>query len=226
MSDHTEQARQLSRAVASYSQDLAALAQGTSREAVVIAIEGFEQAMIPMCKIQLAQRQPDMKELAKVIGMIGVRVRPDFDQRQAENWTAAMVDALDNYPARIAIAAARDAKHEPIEFPGQVLAIIQKKAESHMLSYRNRIRRLKDLLRMLDHPPLIEASDEAKAEAQLLSEQELQDMPSHLRDLGITGGWIIENDDGSIRWANEDEQEAHQRQMDERRITRAREVRS
>lgn len=222
MTNPTDQARALTRAVASYQADLSTLAKDATRETVEIALDGFEQAMIPMCKIQFAQRKPDIQELSRMIGMIGARVRPDFDKRQAENWTAAMVDALDNLPARIAIAAVREARYEPIEFPGQVLGIIQQKAESHLIAYRLRIRRLKDLLKLIDHPPLITATDQAKNEAELLSEDELQDMPTHLRDLGIAAGFIVEDEDGNIRWATEAEQDAHQAAIDERRNARAR----
>jgi len=221
--DVTTQARSLGRAIIDWNADLPALARDTSRESVEVAIAGFEQAMIPMSKIQLAARQPDMQELAKHIGMIGVRIRPDFDKSQAENWTAAMVDALDALPARIAIAAAKDAKHEPMEFPGQVLGVIQAKAERHLADYRIRIRRLKKLLKLIDHPPLLEASDEVKAEAKALSDAEPQNMPEHLRQLGIAGGFLIEDQDGSIRWATDDEQEQHREAVNERRIARARE---
>lgn len=222
MSDTTTEARSLGRAIIEWNADLPALARSASRESVEVAIHGFEQAMTPMSKIQIAARQADMKELARHIGMIGVRIRPDFDKSQAENWTAAMVDALDALPARIAIAAAKDAKHEPMEFPGQVLGVIQAKAERHLADYRIRIRRLKQLLKLIDHPPLLEASDEAKAEAKALSDAELQEMPEHLKSLGLAGGFMVECQDGSIRWATDDEQEAHQRQLDERRIARAR----
>jgi len=223
MTDNTAQARQIGRAIIEWGIDLPDLARDTSRESVEIAIAGFEQAMIPMSKIQLAARQADMQELARHIGMIGVRIRPDFDKSQAENWTAAMVDALDAFPARIAIAAAKDAKHEPMEFPGQVLGVIQAKAERHLADYRIRIRRLKQLLKLIDHPPLLEASDEAKAEAKALSHAELQEMPTHLRSMGLTAGFLHEDPDGSIRWATDDEQEAHREAVNERRIARARE---
>lgn len=224
MSDNTGQARQLARAITAWDADLQTLAAETPREAILAAIDGFEQALTPMRKRQQAERQEDQRELAKAIRNIGARIRPDFTEDQARIWIAAMVDALDELPARIAIAAARDARSEPIEFPGQVLGVIKTKAEAHLSAYRRNIRRLKQMLDLADQPPLIEASSEARAAAQRISDEELQDMPEHLRTLGLAGGFLIESQDGCIRWATDDEQQRHQRQANERRITRAREV--
>lgn len=215
--------RNIARAVLSWPFDPVALSAQTSREAVVHAIEGFRAAMIPMCKRTKAENAEDQKSLAKIIRSIGLRIRPDFSEDQARMWIAAMVEALDEQPARIAMLAAKDAQRHPMQFPGEVLKIILEKAESHHATYRRAISNLEKLLKTIDHPPMIEASPEAKAEAQRISDDELQDMAQPLKQLGLGAGFLVEETDGRIRWASDDEQEAHKRRLEaERRHTRAR----
>jgi hypothetical protein len=51
-------------------------------------------------------------------------------------------------------------------------------------------------------------------------------MSQPLRQLGINAGWLVEETDSRIRWATDDEQNAHQRRLnDERSVARAREDR-
>lgn len=221
--DVVTSSRNIARAVLSWPFDPVALAASTSREAVVHAIEGYRAAMVPMCKRTKAENAEDQKTLAKIIRSIGLRIRPDFSEDQARMWIAAMVEALDEQPARIAMLAAKDAQRHPIQFPGEVLKIILEKAEPHHATYRRAIANLEKLLKTIDHPPLIEASPEAKAEAQRISDDELQDMAQPLKQLGIGAGFLVEETDGRIRWATEAEQEAHAaRAKDERRVARAR----
>lgn len=224
VNDTTTAARQLARAMTDYGTDIESLAQSTPRDVIAAALDGYQRSLTPMSEIQMAARAEDMKELAKAMGMIGVRIAPHYTKEQAENWIAAMVDALDNYPARIAIQATRDAKRTPIEFPAQALEVIQGIADRHLQTYRVRIARLKRMMAIHDRPPLLAASDEAKAEAQRMSDEDLQEMPDHLRQLGIAGGFLIECENGSIRWATDDEQDAHRARKAAERLSRAREA--
>lgn len=220
--DTSTEARQLARAITDYGTDIEQLAIETPRAVIVTAIAGYEQSLTPMREVQLAARADDIKTLSRAIGAIGNRIRPDFTPEQSQAWTASMVDALDQYPARIAIMAARDAKADPIRFPADVLEAIQARAERHLQSYRARLNRLRRMLRIHDHPPLL--ADERKAEARRMSDEDLQDMPQELRQLGLAAGFLTECEDGSIRWADEDEQDAH-RAAKRERLSRAREAR-
>lgn len=219
----TTASRTIARAVLSWPFDPVALAAQTDRESVALALDGYRRAMVPMCKLTKAERQDDQKTLAQLIGSIGLRIRPDFSPEQAQLWTAAMVEALDEQPARIAIAAARDAKRHPLQFPGEVLKVILEKAEPHRLTYQRAIRNLERLLKTIDHPPMLTASDEAKAEAVRISDDELQTMSQPLRQMGIGAGFLVEESDGRIRWASDDEQDAHRARLEaERHHARAR----
>lgn len=209
--------REVARAALSWPFDAAALAPQTPREVVVDAIDGFRKAMIPANRLTKGERKEDQATLAKIIRSIGLRMRPDFSEDQARMWIASMVESLEDQPMRIAIAAARDALHHPMQFPGEVHGVMLEKAKPHIANYQRALHNLEKLLREIDAPRKIEASPEA----QLMSDTELQEMPEPLRLMGINAGWLIETE-GRIRWATQEEQDAHERRkMDERRIARA-----
>ena len=211
--DAISSSRAVARAVISWPFNPTALASQTDRAAVVLALDGYRKAMIPMCKLTKAERQPDQQTLAKLIRSIGLRIRPDFSEDQARMWISAMVEALEDQPARIAILATKDAQRHPLQFPGEVLKIIHEKAEPHIAAHRRAIRNLEALLKTIDEPPSIEASPEAKAQSILITDDDLQDMVKPLRQFGLTAGFLIEEHDGRIRWATDDEQEAHKRRI-------------
>lgn len=221
---HTEstQARQLARAISDWSTDLETLAQETPREVIEAAIAGYEQSLIPMSKIERAERADTEQKLAKLIQAIGVRISPTLPQDNARAWTVAMVDAMRNYPARYALIAAKEVSTTPMQFPSEVLGHLQKQADRQIRIIETRIRRLKRMMSIHDRPPLLEATAEAKAEAQRISDEDLQAMPEHLRQLGLTAGFLIECENGRIRWASDEEQDAH-RASQTRRHSRARE---
>lgn len=218
MSDNIiSSSRTIARTVMSWPLDLNALAKQVDRSAVSHALDGYRKAMIPMGKLTKAERQDDQQALARLIRSIGLRIRPDFTEDQAQMWITAMVEALDDQPARIAMLAAKEAQRHPLQFPGEVLKIILEKAEPHRIAYSRAIRNLESLLKSIDNPPLIEATTEAKDLASQISNAEIQDMPSQMRQLGLAAGFLIEETDASIRWATADEQAAHEQRAKERR---------
>lgn len=217
--DQTESSRSIARAALSWPFDPVALAASTSREAVETAIANYRKAMIPANRITKGERAEDQKTLAKIIRSIGLRLRPDFSEDQAHLWIASIVEALDDQSLRIALAAARDALHAPIRFPGEVHAVIVEKCAIHRRTYLQAISQLERLLKTIDAPPALTAAPEAQRQA--MSLDDLQAMPSSIRSLGISGGWLIEKPDG-LRWATEAEQEAEAiRRQDERSGARA-----
>jgi hypothetical protein len=202
-------ARQLARSISEWNADLETLARSTPIEAIDQAIESYQLAMVPMLARSKAENQPDQIELAKLIRNIGARIRPDFTPDQAQIWCTAMVDALDEFPARVVLQAARDARHDEIEFPGQVHKAIKARAEKLLATHQSRIARLKRMRRIAEQPPALEASPEAK---ELASKAELEEMAPEFHRLGIAAGWLIEDHDG-IRWATDAEHAAHQQRI-------------
>lgn len=220
--NETTTSREIARAVLAWPFDPHVLAASTPRAAVETALANYRKAMIPANRLTKAERQDDQKALATLIRSIGLRLRPEFSEDQAQAWIASIVEALDDQPLRLALAAAREAVHAPIRFPGEVHPTILEKIAAHRLTYERAMRNLDALLKAIDAPPAIPVSPEAKAKAEQMSIDELQRMPPHLRSFGLAGGWIVEEPDGSLRWATDAEQEAEAiRRQDERSGARA-----
>lgn len=207
--------RQIARAAMSWPFDPKGIAPQVDRAQVEAAMHGFEQALIPASKRQKAEVIEDQRELAKVIGQIGNIINPTLPAQAAKEWAMNIVDALAIYPIRVALAAARDAKAEPLNYFNQVHPLICEKAKPHQIAYEMAKKNLERLLREIDNPtPRIEAKP-----AEPMSDADLQDMAEPLRQLGIKAGWLKEDENG-IRWATAEEQAEH-----ERAIARAREER-
>lgn len=205
-------AREIAQLATRFPFDAKAIAEQVTRDEVELAIEQCRHAITPAKSLPAQEREAGQVELAKAIRSIGLRVRPDFSKDQAQMWMTAIVEALSNKPLRVSIKAARDAIHIPIEFPGQVHKIILQCCEEHEAKLAIAKRNLDRLLWEIDNPqPKIEAKP-----FEPMTHEELQDMPDHLRQLGIAGGWLIEEGEG-IRWATDAEQLDN-----ERRIARAR----
>ncbi len=222
MSVDLTDSRALARASLAWRFDPYSIAPHTNRKAVQAALDGYRTAMVPMRKLAPGERKDAHAKLADPIRSIGLRIRPDFSDDQARMWITVMIEALGEHPPRVALAAARDAISCPVQFPGEVLGVILEKAEAHFATYRNAMRNLERLLHAIDHPR-IEASPEAKAQAALITEHDLQTMPGHMRKLGLTLGLIVEEQGDHLRWATEAEQrERAQAIQAERDIARAR----
>lgn len=220
----TTLSREIARASLAFPFDVETLAATANREAVASALDGYQKALMPLKTLPKPERDENNRQLGAVIRSIGLKVRPDFSEDQARMWIGAIVEALGDQPARIVLAAARDAMHHPIAFPGEVHRVILEKAEVHWITYRRAIRNLSRLLNRLDHPPMLTASPEAKRIAELADLADLQLIAPALRSLGLSAGWLIEQPDGSVRWTTEAEKEAHAARLDdERRVARARE---
>lgn len=203
----------IARAAMSWPFDAVEIARFADRADVMKAIEGFETALRPAKEVPLEERKAESRKLANIIGAMGLRVRPDFSEEQAQIWSAEVVDALSNLPLRCSIAGAKDAKHEPIRFPGEVHPAIARLTQPHITAYRNALRNLKRLLREIDEPtpPVL------RKHIPETSDEDLQNLPAPLRSMGFSAGWLIE-EKGRIRWSTQAESEEH-----ERRIARARE---
>lgn len=205
--------RQIARAAMSWPFEPKEIANHVDRAEVVAAIKGFKEAMIPAKQKQRAQIIEEQKELAKLIGQIGNIINPNLSDRSAKEWAMNIVDALSILPIRIALAAARDAKHQPINFFNEVHPLIVTLSKPHESAYRLAISNLERLLREIDNP-----QKRIEKQSPAMSHEELQEMSEPLRRIGISAGWL-KDDDGCIRWATDAEQAEH-----ERAIARARNV--
>ena len=198
--------REIARAAMSWPFDPEAIAPQVDRAAVEQALEGYRLALKPAKDRKDDDVIEDQRTLVKLIGKIGNRIRPDFNDQQAKKWASEVVDALSDQPTRAAIAAAKEAHHFPFRFPGEVHSIILEKCRPHATAYRNAMRNLERLLREIDNP----TKRMEKQEPEPMTDEDLQSLSEPLRLMGIGAGWLID-DGGKIRWATDAEQAEHQR---------------
>lgn len=213
--------RDVARAALSWDFDHLVLAKHTSREDVQLALDGYRKAMVPALKLTKGEKQADQKTLAIALRSIGVRIRPDMIGDAARIWLAAMVEALEPLPLRIALVAANEAKAIPMKHPSEVLGIVQDHAKPHLDRYVRAIRNLERLLKEIDQPS--PEKTHAKQEPRQVPAAEL---PASVRESFIRVGILIDGADGP-RYATDEEWEARQRaaraSRDERPHVRARE---
>lgn len=196
--------RQLAKRISHHYGDLLPIAAETERQVIAATLEQYQLAQVPLEDLDKPQFDETIQELKRPIRSIGLRLRPDFTQDQARMWVASMVEALTHLPPRPAISAAKEAKHAPLEHPSQVLKCILERSEPHISKLRRAERQLRKMLEMKDHPDRFKVSEPGTPELQALSHDELQAMPHHLRRMGIGAGWLSEDEDGVLRWTEQD----------------------
>lgn len=198
--------REIAKAVLQWDANLPAIAERTSRDIVIEAIGNYRGALRPAHDRRDAEAQSIRMELAKAIGGIGNRIRPEFNEAQAKLWTTEMILALDHLPLSVALSAANEVRRMPLRHPSEVQPAILDAAGPILARHKRAMANLERLLREIDHPtPRLEAKL-----SEPMTEDELQSMPDALRSLGLAAGWLIEEPSG-IRWTTEEEQDEHER---------------
>lgn len=211
--------REIARAAMRFEFDPIILAKQVERSEVEIAIESFRRVLTPAKEIHRDQIKDDQRELANMIGKIGNRIRPDFNDQQAKKWAAEIVDALSDQPIRVAMAAAAEAKHHPFRFPGEVHAVILEYCHPHKRAYNRAVSNLEKLISEIDNPTpeKPDRSDEPHEEVPI------EQLSARTRQSFINVGILIESDDGELRYRSDEEWEARQQAIrNERSIARAR----
>lgn len=131
---------------------------------------------------------------------IGAKMRPDMSVDQGAHWATAIVLALSDLPAWIAVQALREAVHIPFDFPTemetQVREIANRIHDKHLRALR-RLRSLQDaILRATNAQPLIE--DAIKPEEPMTLEEVRKmyrgALGKELVRMGLTAGAIREED--------------------------------
>jgi hypothetical protein len=101
----------------------------------------------------------------------------------AQAWREAMVEALSDLPAMIALTAARRAIHTPFRFVGEIEVEIRRIA-AELESRRNtRLLIIGQMRRRLDQPPELSAPSAASAEP--MTEEARERTNAYLRRIGI-----------------------------------------
>lgn len=120
---------------------------------------------------------------------LGAKVLPTASAEAAQAWRDALIEALCDLPAMVALTAAKLAIHKPFRFVGEVEPMIRELAEEMM--QRRRVRR--DALermrmaiqRAMAPQPVLEPPGEISAAG-------IRAMRPEMRSLGLKAGFITE----------------------------------
>jgi hypothetical protein len=143
--------------------------------------------MLPTKQAEPKLQGKRCEKLSQAISAIGMKIRPEMENEQCDDWTLAMVGAISDLPYHSALEAARETIHSPIEFLSQVHAKIialegpirarKKLAIDRIALAMEKIRNPKP---ELPPPPPSEP----------LSDEEIARMKPELQQLGLAAGFF------------------------------------
>ena len=106
---------------------------------------------VPLKDIEPHTDGPLSRQLGNILRPIGAKIAPHLSGEQAAAWRKAMVMALSDIPADVAIPAATEAIHQPMKFLSDVETAIRDAAQPRILRM-NRAAGNFDVLRL--GPPI------------------------------------------------------------------------
>jgi hypothetical protein len=134
---------------------------------------------------------------------LAAKVAPGMAPAQGDEWRSAMVEALSDLPAMVALTACKRAMHRPFQFLNQVEAAVREIAAS-VIEEREARRRaaeriLRDLERAAAAPPALPRADLDRP----VTAEEIRAMPPSVRAMGVKIGAISEADVAAALAADE-----------------------
>ena len=133
--------------------------------------------------------------LVDALRPLGIKISPTMSPQQAGGWLAAMVAALSDLPPRVAIRAAQDAIHHPMQFINEVEAAVRERAEQVSARYSFALRRLEKMQR-----EIMEAAKPARpllagGPPPELKQADVDAMSEELRRIGLACGALVQEGD-------------------------------
>jgi len=161
-------------------------------EAKAYLLSAFE----PVPRSGTPERDQWRAALMERLNPIAAKIAPGMSVAQGEAWRDAMVSALSNLPAMIALTAAKRAIHRPMSFISEPEAVIREIAVEVENERKDAIRRLEWLMRDLElsRRPVLANPDDGE-----VSPEETQaaidkvrdpDLKRLLRDIASRSGFI------------------------------------
>lgn len=168
--------------------DVALSQLGDEAEAAIVAgmaKNGAELAPVPADRGLRAQWEAALDERLR---KLGAKVLPTAAPDAAAAWREAMVEALSDLPAMIALTAAKKAIHEPFRFVGEVEPAIRKIAEA-MIERRHvraaALQRMREAMHRAANPAPVLPAPEITAAG-------IRAMKPEMRSLGLRAGFITQ----------------------------------
>ena len=160
------------------------------RMALVAAIEELSSP------VTLADEDPGLSgNLAEAIENnlrpIGAKVSPTISDAQALAWRKAMVLALSDLPARIALYATGKAIHRPFKYLNEVEVVVREIATDAAERQQTARWRLKLWLEQVDRALMPQPQLAAPEEEPLGTQAEVDDLNATMRTCGLATRWAL-----------------------------------
>jgi hypothetical protein len=158
-------------------------------------IEREEVAAMPLKQIEpngRSRRDPDKlgamsTRLGDELALLATKIAPTMSVEQSDAWVKVMVAALSDLPGRVAVEAARQALHRPMEFISQVEGVIREQAVLVSARHATALSRLRSLHATIANPP-IALPDPSQVPERRYSPAALRRLSPEFRAIGVTVG--------------------------------------
>lgn len=161
---------------------------------VAEAIGRTEAMLTPLKDIDPRHHAEAVNRLDEALRPIGAKIAPTIGDEQARAWRAAMVLALSDLPARVAIGGAKDALHQPMRYLNEVEGQIRERAEQHAIRLRLALGKLRAFEREVSVRKLAPPPGYEGGQTPSLTREELRKVPLDILKLGLKNGHISQED--------------------------------
>lgn len=119
-------------------------------EPIAALREAEQRVVATFAPVEPASRADWRLALASRLDPIAAKIAPTMSDAQGEAWRSAMLDALSNLPAMVALTAAKRALHQPMQFISEVEGTIRVSAAAIIADRQDAIRRIQWLIADLE----------------------------------------------------------------------------
>lgn len=168
--------------------DVALAELGTDADAAIDAATAKNAAEMAPVPVDQQQRGGWDRAMDERLRRLAAKVLPTASVEAATAWRDAMVEALSDLPAMIALSAAKKAIHKPFRFVGEVEPAIREIADA-MIERRHvraaALQRMREAIRRAANPaPALPAPEITLAG--------IRAMKPEIRSLGLKAGFITQ----------------------------------
>lgn len=162
-----------------------------------VAISAYEDGLVPLMEAESLERGrngefgPGMTALRTWLRPIAMKIAPTMETELSSDWLTAVAMALSDFPAKIAVQAARAALHIPMNYLNEVDGHVRVEAERLMERHRNalwRLRQMREEIERAARPPVPQL--EAVEDVQPWTLEQARGTPAYLLDVGLRAGFI------------------------------------
>jgi len=165
-------------------------------------VAGYERGLVPLAEEEprgMSLRDPTKPgklttALGDALAMIATKINPTMSVEQSDAWIKIVVSALSDLPGRVAKEAAEAALRRSTRFFGEVDGVVREEAEKILAWRRTALARLRamraEIERAASPPPALPAPEPLGP----MSAEEIRRLTPALRSLGLSAGWITQDE--------------------------------